>query len=197
MSKFFAHPTALVETDQIGEDTRIWAYTHVLKGVVIGSNCNIGDHCFLEPGAKVGDRVTIKTGNMLFEGIELEDGVFVGPHVFFTNDLFPRSPRLPEAAKRYVDHSWFSPTLIKHGASLGAASIILAGTVIGAYATIGAGAVVTKDVPPYSLIIGNPGKRIGWVCQCGLRLNKEDGKYKCKSCEKEYQEESGNLIPLF
>ncbi|MCE1255646.1 MAG: N-acetyltransferase [Anaerolineae bacterium] len=186
MAKYFAHPTAIVESDKIGDDTKIWAYTHILKGVVIGANCNIGDHCFMENGVKVGNQVTIKNGNMLFEGIELEDGVFVGPHVFFTNDLFPRSPRLPEASKRYIDHSWFKPTLIKHGASLGAASVILAGSVIGEYATIGAGAVVTKDIPSYSLVVGNPSRQIGWVCQCGLRLEDLGKTFQCKSCGKGY-----------
>ena len=194
MSNFYTHPTAIVDTKEIGENTKIWAYTHVMGGVEIGENCNIGDHCFIESGVKIGNRVTIKNGNMLFEGVELEDGVFVGPHVFFTNDIYPRSPRLPEASQRYIDHSWCKPTLVKYGASLGAAAVIIAGNTIGQFATIGSGAVVTKSVAPYALIIGNPGRQIGWVCQCGLKLELVNDNGICKSCGKQYQRKLEGLI---
>ena len=125
----FAHPTALVESKQIGQGTRVWAFAHVMEDVSIGENCNIGDHCFVEAGARIGNNVTIKNGNMIWEGITLEDGVFVGPSVHFTNDLYPRSPRMPEARARYDTKAWLLPTTIKKGASLGAGSAILPGLI--------------------------------------------------------------------
>jgi acetyltransferase-like isoleucine patch superfamily enzyme len=194
MNDTYFHPTAIVETEQIGNGTKIWAYAHVMKNVSIGANCNIGDHCFIESGAVVGNNVTIKNGNMLFEGITLEDGVFVGPHVFFTNDRFPRSPRLPEAKIRYQNHDWFSPTLIKYGATLGAAAIIIAGTTIGEFAMIGAGAVITKDVAPHALMIGNPGRLYGWVCKCGTRLNIKDDNAVCPICGLVYKMLENRLV---
>ncbi len=195
---YYVHPTALVETTQIGKDTRIWAFTHVMNGVYIGENCNIGDHCFIEKGAIIGNYVTIKNGNMLFEGITLEDGVFVGPHVFFTNDLYPRSPRLPEAHGRYETHDWFKPTLVKYGATLGAGAVILAGVTIGEFCTVGAGAVVTRDTLPYSLVAGNPAQQRGWVCQCGLKLRlvTEKDQAECASCGKRYRLSNGCLSPV-
>ncbi len=180
------HPTAIVDTDCIGENTRIWAFTHVMGDVVIGAHCNVGDHCFLESGVVVGNNVTIKNGNMLFEGVTLEDGVFVGPHVFFTNDLFPRSPRLPQAQQRYRDRSWLKPTLVKYGATLGAAAVILAGVTIAEFCMVGAGAVVTGDNLAYSLVLGNPARLRGWVCQCGLKLDFVDNIAVCRSCALNY-----------
>lgn len=178
----FIHPASMVDTTQIGAGTRIWAFTHILKNVTIGTNCNIGEQCFVESGAKIGDNVTLKNGNMVWEGVTLEDGVFVGPAVVFTNDLYPRSPRLPQVKERYSGHDWLVPTLVKHGASIGAGAIIIAGITIGEYAMIGAGSVVTKDVPSYALILGNPGRIRGWVCQCGQRLELHEGKACCKPC---------------
>jgi len=182
MDGLFVHPTAIVETQHIGQGTRIWAFAHVMGDVSIGANCNIGDHCFIESGVTVGDDVTIKNGNMIWEGITLEDGVFVGPHVFFTNDLYPRSPRLPQAQKRYSSREWLSPVLVKQGASLGAGAVILAGITVGEFAMVGAGAVVTRDVPPYALMIGNPARVRGWVCQCGQPLRFREETATCDGC---------------
>lgn len=189
MNDVFVHPTAIVETQQIGQKTYIWAYTHVMQDVSIGANCNIGDHCFIETGAVIGNNVTIKNGNMIWEGTTLEDGVFVGPSVSFTNDLYPRSPRLSQAQKRYSNRDWLLPTRIQYGASIGAGSIILAGVTIGEFVIIGAGAVVTRDVSPYALVVGNPARVKGWVCQCGQPLKfhwnvPEGGKNValCKRC---------------
>lgn len=193
MIDFYVHPSAIVESEQVGKDTRIWAYSHVLKGAVIGDNCNIGDHCFIEGGAVIGNRVTIKNSNMIWEGVTLADGVFVGPHVFFTNDLYPRSPRLVEAHHRYEDHGWLSETYIGYGASLGAAAVILAGNAIGEFATIGAGAVVNKTVKAHALMIGNPARQVGWVCRCGLRLVMEQEKSQC-SCGLAYHLQGDQLI---
>ncbi|NPV87527.1 MAG: N-acetyltransferase [Anaerolineae bacterium] len=196
MSNFYSHPTALVETSTIGEGTRIWAYAHVMNNVSIGKNCNIGDHCFIESGVIIGNNVTIKNGNMIFEGVMLEDGVFVGPHVFFTNDLYPRSPRLPQAKKRYETQDWLKKTLVKQGATLGAGAIILAGNTIGEFSMVGAGSVVTRDVPAYALVIGNPAKRIGWVCQCGIKLKQDGQKAICPSCHLVYQIQENRISLL-
>lgn len=196
MKKSFIHPTALIENTEIGTNSRIWAYVHIMPGAHIGENCNIGDHCFIETGAYIGDNTTIKNGNMIWEGITLLEGVFVGPHVFFTNDLYPRSRYLPEARNRYNNkRSWFMPTLVKRGASLGAGSIILAGITIGEFSMIGAGAVVTKDIPPYALVNGNPARLVGWVCQCGYRLNFNNGTATCSKCSSQYKKDI-NLITL-
>jgi acetyltransferase-like isoleucine patch superfamily enzyme len=183
MSSVFTHPTAIVEAQDIGPGTRIWAFAHVIRNVSIGINCNIGDHCFIESGVAVGNDVTIKNGNMIWEGLTLEDGAFVGPHVVFTNDRYPRSPRLPQAKKRYSDRGWLLPTLVRRGASLGAGAVILAGITIGEFAMIGAGSVVTRDVPPYALMVGNPAHIRGWVCQCGQPLEFRLGFATCGDCD--------------
>ena len=196
MSERFVHPTALVESRQIGEDTRIWAFAHVMDGVTIGAGCNIGDHCFLESGAVVGDNVTIKNGNMLWEGVVVEDGVFVGPNVLFTNDRYPRSPRLPQAARRYRDTGWLVPTLVKHGASIGAGAVIVAGVTIGAFATVAAGAVVTRDVPPYTLVVGTPARARGWVCQCGQPLRFEGEFSSCEHCGLDFGRSGDLILPV-
>ncbi len=195
ITNFYLHPTALVETTEIGPATRIWAYTHILAGARIGQNCNIGDHCFIEAGVTIGDNTTIKNGNMLWEGLTLEAGVFVGPHVFFTNDLYPRSPRLPQAALRYQHKdNWLAPTLVKEGASLGAGAVILAGVTIGQYALVGAGSVVTKDVPPYALVVGNPARLQGWVCQCGQSLQFVGTMATCPCCGLQFAQRNDGLI---
>jgi acetyltransferase-like isoleucine patch superfamily enzyme len=182
---YFVHPTAIVDTQDIGKGTKIWAFCHIMDGVSIGDSCNIGDNTFMESGVAVGSNVTIKNGNMLWEGVTLEDGVFVGPGVFFTNDRHPRSPRLPEASHRYQDHSWLSPTLVKQGAAIGAGAVILPGITVGEFATIGAGAVVTKDVRPCAVVAGNPARQKGWVCRCGLPLTFAGGCSRCH-CGRKY-----------
>jgi len=187
------HPSAIVETQQIGHNTKIWAFTHVMENVHIGPNCNIGDHCFIESGSRIGENVTLKNGNMIWEGITLEDGVFVGPNVFFTNDLYPRSPRLPQAQKRYSSSEWLLPTVVQQGASLGAGAIILAGITVGEFSMIGAGAVITKDVPPHALVIGNPAHIRGWVCQCGQPLKFQKGLATCDDCRLRYVKDTDSV----
>jgi acetyltransferase-like isoleucine patch superfamily enzyme/dTDP-4-dehydrorhamnose 3,5-epimerase-like enzyme len=151
---YFKHATAIVETDQVGDGTRIWAFAHVLPGARIGNDCNICDHTFLENDVTVGDRVTIKCGVQLWDGIHLENDVFVGPNVTFTNDRYPRSKqRRLEMLK----------TIVKRGASIGAGATILPGLVIGEKAMIGAGAVLTHHAPPYSKLVGNPARITGYV----------------------------------
>lgn len=154
MSDFFQHPNALVETQNIGKGTRVWAFAHVLPGAVIGADCNLCDHTFIENDVIVGDRVTVKSGVQLWDGITLEDDVFVGPNATFTNDPFPRSKKYP---------GQFPRTVVRKGASIGANATILPGRTIGQYAMVGAGTVVTKDVPPYAIVVGNPARIIGYV----------------------------------
>lgn len=151
---FFEHPQALVETDTIGDGTRVWAFAHILPGARIGRDCNICDHVFIENDVVVGDRVTIKCGVQVWDGVTLEDDVFVGPNATFTNDSFPRSKQYPEAFER---------TIVRRGASIGANATILAGVVIGKNAMVGAGAVVTRDVPPNAIVVGNPARITGYV----------------------------------
>ena len=192
----FVHAAAIVETEQIGAGTRIWAFTHIMKGALIGKNCNIGDHCFVESGAKIGDNVTVKNGNMIWDGITLEDGVFVGPHVFFTNDVYPRSGRLPEARKRYGSREWLRPTLVRKGASLGAGAIVLAGVTLDEFCMVGAGAVVTKDIPAHALVVGNPARFRGWVCRCGLPLTFRGERAVCEGCRLVFVRDGNTMHPL-
>jgi acetyltransferase-like isoleucine patch superfamily enzyme len=187
----FIHPSAIVETGHIGEGTRIWAYTHVMSDVSIGSDCNVGEHCFVESGASIGSQVTIKNGNMIWEGVHLEDGVFVGPQVVFTNDLYPRSPRLPQVKRRYADRAWLKPTIIKRGASVGAGTVILAGVTIGEFCLVGAGSIVTKNLPSYALAVGRPARVRGWVCQCGQPLVFVNGAARCGTCDLQFAKVGG------
>src|SRR5690349_6553267 len=143
------HPTAIVESNQIGEGTRVWAYAHILPGARIGADCNICDHTFIENDVIVGDRVTIKCGVQLWDGVRVEDDVFIGPNVSFTNDPFPRSRRPPP--------KW-QQTVIRRGASIGAGATILSNLTIGENAMIGAGAVVTRSVPANAIARGNPAR---------------------------------------
>jgi acetyltransferase-like isoleucine patch superfamily enzyme len=187
MKKIFIHPTAVVDTKKIGAGTRVWAYTHIMEGSAIGANCNIGDHCFIENGSSIGDNTIVKNGNMLWEGITIEDGVFIGPHVFFTNDLYPRSRHIQQARNRYKKkRNWLINTLVKKGASLGAGAVIVAGIEIGEFSMVAAGAVVTKNVPPYGLVKGNPGRLTGWVCQCGKPIVFNNLIGTCSECRLEF-----------
>lgn len=145
---FFKHSHALVESDRIGRNTRIWAFVHVLPGAVIGADCNICDHVFIENDVVLGDRVTVKCGVQLWDGLRVEDDVFIGPNATFTNDAFPRSRQQFQLQQ----------TIVRRGASIGANATILPGITIGAGAMVGAGAVVTRDVPAHALVVGNPAR---------------------------------------
>lgn len=169
----FKHPLALVESNAIGARTRIWAWAHVMKGARVGADCNIGEHCFIEKGAVLGDRVTVKNGVAVWEGVTAEDDVFLGPNAVLTNDLRPRSRVIRGGPVR---------TLLQKGTSVGANATVLCGLTLGRYAMIGAGAVVTRDVPPHALVVGNPGRVVGHVCRCGARLKRRGSLASCADC---------------
>jgi UDP-2-acetamido-3-amino-2,3-dideoxy-glucuronate N-acetyltransferase len=156
---YYVHPSAICESQTVGEKTRIWAFAHVLPNARIGIDCNLCDHVFIENDVVIGDRVTIKCGVQVWDGVTLEDDIFIGPNVTFTNDPFPRSKQYPTA---------FSKTLVRSGASIGANATILPGITIGIQAMVGAGAVVTHDVPPYAKVIGNPARIIGYTPHSGI-----------------------------
>ena len=154
MTDAFVHPQGICETESVGAGTTIWAFAHVLPGAVIGRDVNINDHVFIENDVVVGDRVTVKSGVQLWDGIELQDDVFVGPNATFTNDPFPRSKQWPER---------FARTIVERRASIGGGAVILPGIKVGESAMVGAGAVVTRDVPPYAIVVGNPARIVGYA----------------------------------
>jgi UDP-2-acetamido-3-amino-2,3-dideoxy-glucuronate N-acetyltransferase len=195
-TNFFQHPSALVETMTVGRGTRIWAFAHVLKGARIGRHCNIGDHCFIEGGAQLGDNVTVKNGVAIWEGVAVRENAFIGPCAVFTNDLAPRSPRFPGAARRYQSKAWLSRTVVERGASIGANATVLCGLRIGRFAMIAAGAVVTHDVPAYALMVGVPARQTGWVCECGARLVENGcGAASCPTCRLRYEVRGKRVVP--
>jgi UDP-2-acetamido-3-amino-2,3-dideoxy-glucuronate N-acetyltransferase len=178
---FFAHETAVIDKGcQIGEKTKIWHFSHIMSNCKIGLKCNIGQNVVISPMVTIGNNVKIQNNVSVYTGVVCEDDVFLGPSMVFTNVINPRS-----AIERKEE---YKPTLIKKGASIGANSTILCGNEIGKYALIGAGAVVTKKVFDYALIVGNPGKQIGWVSEYGHRLSFNDkGLAKCPESNQKYQ----------
>lgn len=170
--KPYIHPQALVETDAVGADTKIWAFAHVMAGAEIGADCNIGDHAFIETGAKVGNGVTIKNNALIWKGVHIADYAFIGPNVVFTNDRRPRSPRMPLMKQKNLSEKkdWLVETFVEEGASIGANATILPGIRLGKYCMIGAGSVVTKDVAPFALVVGNPARVIGKIDEAGNRV---------------------------
>ena len=181
----FVHDKGLCESDSVGPGTRIWAFAHVLDGASIGRKCNIGGCAFIEGDVVVGDEVTIKNGALLFSGVELGDRVFVGPGVVFTNDRNPRSC--------FRDGSGhLIRTRIGDGATICANVTVVCGVNIGRYAFVGAGSVVTRDLPDYSFAVGVPAKIIGWSCTCGHRLN---GELVCSICQREFRVSGHTILP--
>jgi len=191
-SNYYAHPSSEIEAE-IGEGTKIWHFSHVLKGSKIGKNCIIGQNVMIGPDAVIGDRCKIQNNVSVYKGVILEDDVFCGPSMVFTNVLNPRA--FVERKNEFVN------TLVKKGATIGANATIVGDVTIGEYALIGAGAVVTKDIPDYALILGLPGKQEGWVCKCGEVLTREiysDEKkiLECKRCQEKYEHFQDYLKPL-
>lgn len=175
MDNVYIHHSAFVEEDvNIGSNTKIWHLAHVRKNSSLGENCVIGKNAFIDETVVVGNGVKIQNNVNVYKGVMIEDGVFVGPSATFTNDLTPRS----------FNTNWeITKTLVKTGASIGANATIVCGTTIGEYAMIGAGSVVTKDVPAYALVVGNPAKQIGWVCMCGKRVDRLPKTNMCSHVE--------------
>jgi UDP-2-acetamido-3-amino-2,3-dideoxy-glucuronate N-acetyltransferase len=178
---YFVHESAYVdESVQIGKGTRIWHFSHIMKGAQIGENCKIGQSVYIDSDVEIGNNVKIQNNVSVYKKVTLEDGVFCGPSMVFVNVINPRSDytrRLDEYGK----------TLVKRGATIGANATVLCGITVGTYAFIGAGAVVTKDVPDYGLVYGNPARIQGWMCECGTKLQFTNDKAECQSCQKRYE----------
>ena len=183
---YFVHESSFVdEPCEIGAGTKIWHFCHVMKDSVIGRNCNLGQNVVVSPGVRVGDGCKIQNNVSLYTGVILEDYVFCGPSMVFTNVVNPRS--------EVVRKDEYKKTLVRRGASLGANSTIVCGVTIGQYAFVGAGTVVTRDVADYALVVGNPARRTGWMCRCGIKLQVEGEGTRCATCKTRYRMHGGVL----
>ena len=186
-NEYFVHPTAMIdEGSVIGEGTRIWHWCHIMRGVTVGKYCNIGENAFIETGVVLGNNVKVKNNVALYTGVRCEDNVFIGPNAVFTNVANPRS---------FIERkSEFKETTIREGATIGANATIVCGHDIGRYAFIGAGSVVTKEVPDYTMVIGNPARFYAHVCKCGCKLDKN---LYCRACGLQYKaDENGKIYEM-
>lgn len=180
MSQYYAHPSACIEDGaSIGKNAKVWHFCHIRKDASIGDNCNLGKDVFVDAGVRIGNNVKIQNGVSVYRGVTIEEDVFLGPHMTFTNDLFPRA---------FADTWEEVPTLVKKGASIGANATIICGITLGAYCMVGSGSVVTRDVPDHGLVVGNPAKLRGFVCTCGQKAEFEsetegDVTLQCKRCK--------------
>ena len=184
---YFAHPTAVIDDGaQIGEGTKIWHFTHVMPGAVIGQNCNLGQNVVVSSKARIGDHCKIQNNVSVYDLVELEDYVFCGPSMVFTNVMNPRA--------HIVRKHEYKKTLVHRGATIGANAVVVCGHTVGRYAFIGSGSVVTRDVPDYGLVFGNPAKQHGWMCQCGVKLNfGGTSAATCAACGWSYVLEDGRV----
>jgi UDP-2-acetamido-3-amino-2,3-dideoxy-glucuronate N-acetyltransferase len=183
---YFVHDSSYVDDGaRIGKGTKIWHFCHVMGGAVIGERCSLGQNVVVMPGTRIGTNVKIQNNVSIYEGVELDDDVFCGPSCVFTNVLNPRS----HVSRKHE----YRKTLVRRGASIGANATIVCGVTLGEYAFIGAGAVVTADVPAYALMVGVPARRVGWMCQCGERLLLADGSAACAACGARYRERDRRL----
>jgi len=188
---YFVHESSYIDENvEIGEKTKIWHFCHILGGTYIGKNCSFGQNCVVGPKVKIGNNVKVQNNVSIYEGVELEDDVFCGPSMVFTNVINPRS--------HVSRKNEFKKTLLKQGATVGANATIVCGHTLGRYCFIGAGSVVTKDIPDYAMVIGNPGKIKGWVCKCGVKLTaseclQEDSFHRCADCGMKYKVINGMI----
>jgi UDP-2-acetamido-3-amino-2,3-dideoxy-glucuronate N-acetyltransferase len=181
---YFVHPSSYIDENvTIGNGTKVWHFSHVHNGAIIGENCSLGQNVNVSNNVKIGNGVKIQNNVSVYEGVVLEDFVFCGPSMVFTNDLTPRS-KYPKGTEGY------KKTIVKYGASIGANATIVCGNTIGSWAMIASGAVVTKDVPDHALMAGVPAKQIGWVCECGQVIKDE---FTCNECNRGYTLIDGNL----
>lgn len=188
---YFVHESSYVdEGSVIGEGTKIWHFTHVMAGATIGRRCNIGQNVVISPAVVIGDNVKIQNNVSVYTGVTLEDDVFCGPSMVFTNVVNPRS--------HVSRKDEYRPTRVGRGATLGANCTVVCGHSVGRYAFIGAGAVVTRDVPDYALVVGNPGHVAGWMCECGVKLSgsEQPARARCAACDAEYVSTRGSLSRL-
>lgn len=189
MTRPFVHESAFVDAGAtIGAGTKIWHFCHVMPGAVIGAGCSLGQNVVVMNGTKIGNNVKIQNNVSIYEGVELEDDVFCGPSMVFTNVVNPRS-----AVSR---KSEYQKTLVRRGATIGANATIVCGVTLGEYAFIGAGAVVTRDVPAHALMTGVPAKRTGWMCECGVKLEENILEISCNACGKSYARKSQALTRI-
>ena len=188
-SDYTVHETAHVEQPcEIGAGTRIWHFSHIMADVRIGAGCNLGQNVYVDRGVVIGDGCKVQNNVSLYKGVVLEDGVFCGPSMVFTNVINPRA---------FIERKHeFRPTLVRKGATLGANSTVVCGVTIGEYALIGAGAVITRDVPAYALMLGVPARRRGWVCRCATALPDQGDIRVCPACGDRYQADENGIQPL-
>lgn len=190
-SAYFVHESSYVDEDvEIGEGTSIWHFCHILRGTQIGRNCKIGQNVVIGPNVRIGNNVKIQNNVSIYQGVTLEDDVFCGPSMVFTNVHTPRSAFPRNRAEDFL------PTLVKRGASIGANATIVCGHVLGENALIGAGAVVTKDVPPHAVVYGNPARQRGWACACGAVLRFHEDRAACGACGRCYGRVRGQIVEL-
>lgn len=186
MNEYFSHPTAVVDKDcVIGAGTKIWHFSHIMTGCAIGNNCNLGQNVVVSPGVVLGNNVKVQNNVSIYTGVNCEDDVFLGPSMVFTNVINPRS--------FVVRKDEYKPTIVRKGASIGANATIVCGVEIGAFALIGAGAVIIRSVPPFALVVGNPARQIGWVSEQGHRLHFEENKAWCEQENQGYTLVNGQV----
>lgn len=185
---FDAHPTAIVDSGcLVGDGTRVWHWTHICAGARIGERCSFGQNVYVGNDVLIGNNVKVQNNVSIYDSVTLEDDVFCGPSMVFTNVSNPRSA----VSRRHE----YRRTLVRRGATIGANATVVCGHVIGEFAFIGAGAVVTRDVPAYALVVGAPARRIGWVCCCGVRLSDEAGEVACSECGASYRVSGDSCEP--